>query len=637
MTIYRDNYPHNIEAPQRVYVQYSQDIPDFEYSNGNYPLGEEHEGFIWENVYIPVAHQMGELSLNRHVWMRWRVGERDAWTVPMRFTETYSNIEATETEEIVGSDQVRFRFKYTLDSGEVIYSEYMTLTNGADGISITNSEIIGTDLHITYSDGTVENVGRVVGYDGFGFPSAGSDISGNIAVVDPAQNVIWDQFGDVVSDLISFTSPIEYSTHTISHSNDDGYRHIPIGGNNGNALITDGSGNYSWFDLYNVTTGFIPWANLDDTATVGDVDKVYSADKIISLVNAATVGIKYSVSLYTDLASIASPVTGELAVVTSDPLYPNRPVYQYNGATWDHFFDLDAAHNHNDLYYQKTELNVSGGGGEVHWDNLTNVPDLYDYWTATADSGTVNLTDLSVLTIAGGNAIDTSISGNILTIDANTDLYTAGTGIDITGDIISHADTSSYWSSNNTGGYVIQNVSIDEFGHVIYLSTLNLDTRYSTLSNYLTAGAGITGSAFNGSSNQTWNLAYSGSGGHLGSLNNPARVDHNHTNNTIYNHGGITSSQWNTAQSWLKMVKLDTGLVIMWGNLAKVNTVTSNLISVTTTNPYPPDDTVRFVVAPNFNEDEVCHLVAASGGSIYMSGTINNLRNISFSVSYYAQ
>lgn len=34
------------------------------------------------------------------------------------------------------------------------------------------------------------------------------------------------------------------------------------------------------------------------------------------------------------------------------------------------------SHNHNSLYYTKTELNTSGAGGQVHWDNVTNKPPL---------------------------------------------------------------------------------------------------------------------------------------------------------------------------------------------------------------------------------------------------------------------
>ena len=34
-------------------------------------------------------------------------------------------------------------------------------------------------------------------------------------------------------------------------------------------------------------------------------------------------------------------------------------------------------HNHDDRYYTETELNTSGGGGAVHWDNVTDKPSTY--------------------------------------------------------------------------------------------------------------------------------------------------------------------------------------------------------------------------------------------------------------------
>jgi len=49
----------------------------------------------------------------------------------------------------------------------------------------------------------------------------------------------------------------------------------------------------------------------------------------------------------------------------------------YASITHDHSSDYaDITHDHNDSYYTKTELNTSEGGGEVHWDNITNTPTI---------------------------------------------------------------------------------------------------------------------------------------------------------------------------------------------------------------------------------------------------------------------
>jgi len=58
----------------------------------------------------------------------------------------------------------------------------------------------------------------------------------------------------------------------------------------------------------------------------------------------------------------------------------------------------------------------------------------------------------------------------------------AGIGIDVNGEspslTVSHADTSSQASVDNSDGTVIQDISLDEFGHVTSLSSVDLDNRY---------------------------------------------------------------------------------------------------------------------------------------------------------------
>ena len=58
--------------------------------------------------------------------------------------------------------------------------------------------------------------------------------------------------------------------------------------------------------------------------------------------------------------------------------------------------------------------------------------------------------------------------------------YTAGSGINLVGTAFSHADTSSQSSVNNGNGVVIQDVTLDTYGHVTGLVSYNLDDRYYT-------------------------------------------------------------------------------------------------------------------------------------------------------------
>ena len=62
---------------------------------------------------------------------------------------------------------------------------------------------------------------------------------------------------------------------------------------------------------------------------------------------------------------------------------------------------------------------------------------------------------------------------------------TAGSGITVTGTTgegwtatVAHSDTSTQSSVDNSNGYVIQDVTVDTYGHVTAIGSTNLDDRY---------------------------------------------------------------------------------------------------------------------------------------------------------------
>ena len=67
----------------------------------------------------------------------------------------------------------------------------------------------------------------------------------------------------------------------------------------------------------------------------------------------------------------------------------------------------------------------------------------------------------------------------ISSTDTNT-TYSAGSGLSLSGTTFSHTDTSSQASVNNSNGTVIQDVTLDTYGHVTALTSYNLDNRYYT-------------------------------------------------------------------------------------------------------------------------------------------------------------
>jgi predicted heme/steroid binding protein len=114
-------------------------------------------------------------------------------------------------------------------------------------------------------------------------------------------------------------------------------------------------------------------------------------------------------------------------------------------------------------------------------------------------------------------AITLTINGTTYDLSANrtwnvgtVTSITAGSGLDggtiTTSGTISHADTSSQTSVDNAGGTVIQDVSLDTFGHVTGLASVDLDLRYVPLTRTLnglalssnqTFATGTTGTDFN--------------------------------------------------------------------------------------------------------------------------------------------
>jgi hypothetical protein len=135
------------------------------------------------------------------------------------------------------------------------------------------------------------------------------------------------------------------------------------------------------------------------------------------------------------------------------------------------------------------ELNVSGNGttsqylradgdGSFTWATPPDTNTTYSAGTGLSLSGTTfnNTAPDQTVVLTGSGA--TSISGTypnftISSTDTNT-TYSAGSGLNLSGTSFSHSDTSSQASVNNSGNTVIQDVTIDTYGHVTGLSSTTL-------------------------------------------------------------------------------------------------------------------------------------------------------------------
>jgi hypothetical protein len=136
------------------------------------------------------------------------------------------------------------------------------------------------------------------------------------------------------------------------------------------------------------------------------------------------------------------------------------------------------------------------GALSIGWSQLTGVPtyDNYVSWSFSATDTQV-ISSGETVSFAGSGSISVSNSGNAITISGTDTTYSAGNGIALSGTTfsvaagsglvqdasgLSHADTSTQASVNNSDGTVIQDITLDGFGHITAVGSVNLDGRYYT-------------------------------------------------------------------------------------------------------------------------------------------------------------
>lgn len=151
----------------------------------------------------------------------------------------------------------------------------------------------------------------------------------------------------------------------------------------------------------------------------------------------------------------------------------------YDSAT--NTFSIDSTDTNTNTTYSLSAAQTSGNNAD---------PNLF----LNASSGT----DYNVQLIGTGATTVTRNADNQITINStNTDTnttYTAGSGLDLTGTTFSHTDTSSQGSVNNSGRFVIQDITLDSFGHITSITSTELADNNTTYS----AGAllDLTGTTF---------------------------------------------------------------------------------------------------------------------------------------------
>ena len=158
----------------------------------------------------------------------------------------------------------------------------------------------------------------------------------------------------------------------------------------------------------------------------------------------------------------------------------------------DAFFVQQGATGAGELYVCNTEGTITFGTTNITFTQIASTA-VYTAGSGLALTGTVfsNTAQDQVVTLTQGGA--TTITGTYpnFTITSTDTTYTAGGGIGLAGttfsvaagsgltqdtDGLSHADTSSQTSVDNSGAVFIQDVSLDAFGHVTSLASTTITT-----------------------------------------------------------------------------------------------------------------------------------------------------------------
>jgi hypothetical protein len=131
-------------------------------------------------------------------------------------------------------------------------------------------------------------------------------------------------------------------------------------------------------------------------------------------------------------------------------------------------------HNHDDRYYTETELNTSGAGGQVHWDNLTNKPATFTpsshthVWNDITDaSATVSLSELAYLS---GVIAGTASASRAVVLDSNKGLSGIGS-ITTTGNLTVGGNLSVQGTTTT-----VNSTTVDIGDNIIRVNTSGLST-----------------------------------------------------------------------------------------------------------------------------------------------------------------
>ena len=303
----------------------------------------------------------------------------------------------------------------------------------------------------------------------------------------------------------------------------------------------------------------------------------------------------------------------------------------------DAFFVQQGATGAGELYVCNTEGTITFGTTNITFTQIAATA-VYTAGSGLTLTGTVfaNAAPDQTVTLTQGGA--TTITGTYpnFTITSTDTTYSAGNGIGLAGTTfsvaagsgltqdasgLSHADTSSQASVDNTGATFVQDVTLDTFGHVTGLASVTVTP--SLIGAPQNDGTGATG---------TWNISISGNaanvngtvsvanGGTGATTTGQARTNLDVPSTT----GGGASGTWNISISGNAATATTAGTITSQANSATITASTAANGNQIVLRDGNADDYRRYGFAEYFN---MSHGVSgATGDTIFYSSTDNYIR-----------
>ena len=350
-----------------------------------------------------------------------------------------------------------------------------TDTTGNYVASITNGS------YITGADGGSEGAGLTLAVDATsantGSKVVARDISGNFAAgtitADLTGNVTGNVTGDVSGNAGTATKlatarNININGDLTGTASFDGSQDVTISATiaaNSVALGTDTTGNY--------------------VATLAD-----AGNSNLTITNSGTESAAVTIDLSnTGVTADTYGSSSAIPVITVDAKGRVTNLTTQNVATT---LSIAGDSGTDTVSLLSDTLTVSGGEGiDVAVTNNTVTVSAEDATSSNKGVASFSSSDFSVssgaVSISNVNLGSQTTGNYVATVGSGTaGVETGSSGLTISGSgegaavTIAHADTSTQSSVNNSNGTVIQDITLDGFGHITAIGSANLDDRYYT-------------------------------------------------------------------------------------------------------------------------------------------------------------